>query len=434
MRIRLATKAKLGVGAGALTLLAFPLTAHAATTSSSTLPSPTASLSSSSPSSSTLSSSTLSSPASTLSSATNTASSLLASPQPAPTSTVTAPVTSALAPRAADSTSTATVPAPGATADAYAAQVAGVVAISHTHASASGSGTSSTADPVEIGGNPPASQFGGTESGPGNQSGSLVDTGPSSQFRLALAPWADSNTQNSASAISDIVLLDLGDQSTAQSASVRVLQSTSNATWSPSQSSANSSSDGAIITAGGPSGLYIDVLHAETNSSGAGQSYLVSINGNEIGSSSQVNGQCTLTIPSLLSLDCLTATGGTAGNIASQAAGVLDVTLGGTPAGANIGLIQASNSSGSPATPSVSSSSGGAQGSGSGGGQGSGGGGSAGSPGPAAASASQPATAASASLPFTGADIVVFLLTALALGLAGAALVWAARRFRMGAA
>lgn len=403
MPIRFTTKLKLGAGAGSLMLLAFPVAAHASTSSSPLGSTPLTSVSS---------------PVTqTVSGVTSTTG----------TSTLTAPITTALEPKAADTTPVVTVPAPGATADAYAAQVAGVVAISHTHASASGSGTSSTADPLEIGGTPPASQFGGTENGPGQKTGNLLDTGPSSQFRLALLPWGDSNSesagQNSASAISDVVLLDLGDQTTAQSASVRVLQSTSNATWNSSQSTASSSSDGAIIKAGGPSGLDIDLLHAETNSSGSGHSYLLSINGNEIGSSDQVNGQCTLTIPGLLSLDCLTATGGTASSVLTQTAGVLGVTVGGTSGPPTVGLIQATGSSGSAGIPSVSSASGGQQSSG--GGQSNTG---------AAESASQPAATASGPLAFTGADVLGLLLAALALGLIGITLVWTARRFRTGIA
>lgn len=391
-KLRFKTKVKLGAGAGTLMMLALPIAAHASTTATAPLATPTSSVSTTT---------------NTLSTATGTTS-------------LTAPVTSVLAPKAAGTTTVVTVPAPASTADAYAAKVDGLLAISHTHATASGSGTSSTADPLELGGpTPPASQFGGTQNGPGSTSSALLDTAPyapANQFRLALTPWAVSNTQNTASAVSDIVLLDLGDQTTAQSASVRVLQSTSNAAWNPSASSANASSDGAIVKAGGPGGLDIDLLHAETNSSGTGHSYLLSINGNEIGSSDQVNGQCTLTIPGLLSLDCLTATGGVANNVISQAAGVVNVTLGGTPAGLHVGLIQSTSNAGTPATPAVSSGNGGQQNGG--GNNGSGG------------SGSQAAKAGTGSLAFTGSNAFELLLAALLLGLIGSALVLATRRFR----
>lgn len=369
-------------------VLAFPLAAHASTT---TTPLPT-----------------------TTSSLTTTQSTVTGA---------TAPITQTLTPQTttADTTSTTTTPAPGGTAEAYAAQVAGVIAVSHTSASASGGGTSSTANPLELGGKPPASQFGGTQNGDGTSTGNLMDTGPSSQFRLALLPWSASNsqngTENSASALSDIVLLDLGDQTTAQSASVRVLQSESNATWNSSNSSGNSSSDGAIIKAGGPSGLNIDVLHAETSSSGTGSSYLLSINGNEIGSSGQVNGQCTLTIPSLLSLNCLTASGGTANSVTSEAAGVAEVVLGTPPAGLDIGLIQSKSSAGLGGSPSVSAGNGGQQGPASS---------------PTGSSGSAPA-ASSGSLPFTGFDSLALTLAALLLGAVGGLLVWTTRRMRTGA-
>ena len=378
-------------------VLSFPLAAHAST---STTPLPTTS-----------SLTTSSAPTSSVTTSVQSTA-----------SAVTAPITQALAPKATttDTSSTVTTPAPAGTAEAYAAQVAGVIAVSHTSASASGSGTSSTANPLEIGGKPPASQFGGTQNGPGSSGSALLDTGPSSQFRLALLPWSAVNTQdggqNTASALSDIVLLDLGDQTTAQSASVRVLQSQSNATWNSASSSGNSSSDGAIIKAGGPSGLDIDLLHAETSSSGTGNSYLLSINGNQIGTSGQVNGQCTLTIPGLLSLNCLTASGGTANSITSAAAGVAEVVLGTPPAGLDIGLIQSKSSSGLAGPPSVSAGSGNQQGS---------------SGGPTGNSGAAPAAAAgSGSLPFTGFDGLALTLAALLLSAVGGLLVWTTRRMR----
>ena len=374
-------------------LLTFPIAAHASTTATAPLATPTSSVSTT----------------------TKTVSTAIGA------TSLTAPVATVLSPKAADTTTIVTVPAPASTADAYAAKVDGLLAVSHTNATASGSGTTSTANPLELGGpNPPASQFGGTQNGAGSNSNALLDTAPyapANQFRLALTPWAVSNTQNTASAVSDIVLLDLGDQTTAQSASVRVLQSTSNATWNPSASSANASSDGAIVKAGGPGGLDIDLLHAETNSSGTGHSYLLSINGNEIGSSNQVNGACTLTIPGLLSLDCLTATGGVANNVISQAAGIVNVTLGGSPTGLHVGLIQSTSNAGTPAAPGVSAGNGGQQ---NGGGSNNGSGG----------SGSQAANAGSGSLAFTGSNALEFLLAALLLGLTGAALVLATRRFR----
>ncbi|HVA75504.1 MAG TPA: hypothetical protein VNF71_13180 [Acidimicrobiales bacterium] len=338
-------------------------------------------------------------------------------------STATASVSQALSPTNSDTgTATVTTPAPAGTAEAYAANVAGAVVISHTKTSASGSGTSSTADPLELGGNPPAGQFGGSQNGAGTTSSALVDTGPSSQFRLQLTPWTASNTNSTASAIADVLTLALGDQTTQESAYVALLQSTSNSSWNSSQSSGNASSDGAIVKAGGPSGLFLDVLHSDTNSNGTGSSYLLNVNGNEIGSNSQVNGQCTLTIPGLLTLNCLTASGGS--GLTSTAADVAQVLLGTGGTGAAIGLFHSQTTSGSAPSVSGGSSVEGGNGGGSGSGNGA-------STSPAASSAA--AASGSGSLAFTGSDVLATIVAGLLLGFAGAALVLVSRRRRSAA-
>lgn len=332
--------------------------------------------------------------------------------------------------------STVTQPAPPGSSEAYAAQVGDVAAISHTKASASSSGESATADPLELGGNPPAAAFGGTESGnsDGSNSGALLDTGKQPFGRLALTPWSTTNSHsasgNSASGLADIVWLDLGDPSTQQSASLRVLQSESNAQWTPDASTGNASADGAILDLGGPNGLAVDVLHSETSSSGAGSSYLLSINGNQIGTSGQAGGKCSVTLPGVLSLDCLTASGGTGTTgVLSSAAGVASATVGPATSGLTAALIQSKGTSAkAPAavTPAATSPASGAP---------------ATAPAAAAPAASAPAAAAPASaapaassrLPFTGANVGFLVGAALLLGGAGAGIVLVSRRPRAAA-
>lgn len=274
------------------------------------------------------------------------------------TSTLTTPLAGATKLRAASggaaAPTTVVTPAPAGEADAYAAKVGGVLALSHTHASASPGGESSTANAVEVMGAAPA-PLGGTQTGSGSNSGSLYDTGTTPAGRLAIAPWAVENSSNSsgnsAAGLADILLVDLGSPGSAQSASLRVLQSTSSASWTPTSSSGQGTSDGAILDVGGPGGLTIDVLHSQTSATGAGSSYLVSINGTEIGTSGQTNGSCQLTLPSLLSLSCLTASGGPGvlgpggTTVQSSAAGVLSTTVGGT-SGLTAGVLQVASSSG----------------------------------------------------------------------------------------
>ncbi|HET6964952.1 MAG TPA: hypothetical protein VFH58_09285 [Acidimicrobiales bacterium] len=325
-------------------------------------------------------------------------------------------------------------PAPPGSAEAYAAQVGDVAAISHTKASASSGGDSATADPLELGGNPPAAAFGGTESnGNGSKSGALLDTGKQPFGRLALTPWTTTNStstsNNSASGLADIVWLDLGDTSTSQSASLRVLQSQSSASWTPEASTGSASSDGAILDLGGPNGLAVDVLHSQTSSSGAGSSYLLSINGNQIGTSDQAGGKCSVDLPGVLSLDCLTASGGLGSNgVLSSAAGAASATVGPSSSGLTAALIQSkSTSAKAPAavTPAATSPAASAP---------------AAAPPAAAPPASAPAAApasaapaASSRLPFTGANVGFLVGAALLLGGAGAGIVLVSRRPRAAA-
>ena len=338
-------------------------------------------------------------------------------------------VTRASSVHSADTT-TVVVPAPTSTAAAYAANILNAIAISHTIASAGNNTTQGTANVLEIGGNPLAPQLGGTQKGAGSSSGVLLDTAqlmiPTSALQLQVAPWSVVNTQSSSasssSSIADLLVLTLGDTTTANSASLRVLQSTSNANWTSAQSTSNATSDGAILNLGGPSGLNVDLLHSDTSSTTPGSSYIISINGQQIGTNSQAGGQCALTIPSLLSLSCLTATGGLAGTLTTGTSQVVGVVL--NPGGANlpISLINSNAQSGigGISLPGISGGNGGQTGNT----------GSGAATGHAAAKA-QPATKAGHHrLAFTGIDLPVLLGIAVLLLTAGLGLVWWVRKPR----
>jgi hypothetical protein len=87
-----------------------------------------------------------------------------------------------------------------------------ILALSQTTASASGSRTAFNANPSEVGGNLATSDFGGNQTGAGTSNG-VFYTGPNSAWRSALVPSSAANGQSpsetTASALSDIVLLDL---------------------------------------------------------------------------------------------------------------------------------------------------------------------------------------------------------------------------------
>jgi hypothetical protein len=71
--------------------------------------------------------------------------------------------------------------------------------------------------------------------------------------------------------------------------------------------------------------LRVVLLHSEANSEGTGSSYLVGLNDTAIGTSDQANGACALTVDPLLTLLCLTASGGHG----LAAASVADLGVGG---------------------------------------------------------------------------------------------------------
>ncbi|HYT40029.1 MAG TPA: hypothetical protein VEN99_10990, partial [Acidimicrobiia bacterium] len=105
--------------------------------------------------------------------------------------------------------------------------------------------------------------------------------------------------------------------------------------------------------------IRVVLLHSEVSSEGRGHSYLVGLNGTEIGTDDQLGKSplCALNAPSLLSLSCLTASGGNgaAGGVTSGAAQVAEII----PAVAALGALNpvaaftATATSGTGQTPAV---------------------------------------------------------------------------------
>jgi hypothetical protein len=235
------------------------------------------------------------------------------------------------APVSADGT-TSTTPPPGA-AEANALLVDPLLAIAHTKATAGSGSGSATGNAVELGGEPLIEgKTGGTQQGVGSKEGSLLDTGVTPLGQLQLTPWSAAVTSAGDKTASDgdaaLVRLFLVDPTVLRAA---VLQSHSHAESDSSGTSSSSSSDGATLDAG-DGALSITVLHAESSSTAGSHSSLISINGNEIGSSDDANGSCALDVPDVASLSCLTATGGAG----TAAAAVGDATLGGGQATATV--------------------------------------------------------------------------------------------------
>ena len=295
-------------------------------------------------------------------------------------------------------------PPPPGSAEAYALLIDPLLAVGHTKAT-SGSSSSATANAVEVNGDPLIDgTTGGTQTGAGSKHGSLLDTGTTPLGQLQVTPWSATVTSSDSGSTSDadaaLLRLIVGDPSVLQAA---VLQSHSHAESNSSGSTSSSSSDGAVVNAG-DGALDVHVLHAESSSSSKGSSYLVGINGNQIGTSDDANGSCTVSVPDVVSLSCLSATGGKAGTVSDASSSVGDATLGSGQAG---GTVVGTRSSGQTVT------------------QGSG------TPvtSPQSGSSSSSGTGGS-SLPFTGSDLPPVVALGMLLVAAGAWLHQTRRRFR----
>lgn len=217
------------------------------------------------------------------------------------------------------------VPAPDATASGVAAQVGSLVDVSRTGATAGSSTASSEASVIRIA-EEPVLGLGGTQQGDGQSDGALLDTESTLPARVQLAPWAvsasgsGSATRQSRSSAA-VARADVPDVARAG-----VLTSDSQATHTDQKSSGTAVSDGFQL--GVLDAIRLVLLHSEVSSENGGSSYLVGLNGTEIGSDEQLGASplCALTAPGLLSLSCLTASGGSGSTVTEAAAQVAAIT------------------------------------------------------------------------------------------------------------
>jgi hypothetical protein len=217
------------------------------------------------------------------------------------------------------------VPAPPASASAVAAQVGSLLDVSQTGATAGGDGSAAQASVVDLLGHPLLG-LGGSQQGDGQSNGSLLDTGSSVPARVEVAPWsatADSHggvTHGHGSAAAARV-------DAPHVATAGVLTSESDATHTDMKSTGTAASDG--FQASILDGIGLVLLHSEVSSEGQGHSYLVGLNGTEIGTDQQLGGSllCSLNA-GLLSLSCLSSSGGAGavGGLTDAASQVVQVT------------------------------------------------------------------------------------------------------------
>jgi hypothetical protein len=209
-----------------------------------------------------------------------------------------------------------------------AAQVGSLVDVSRTGASADSGTASAEASVIRIAEHP-LFGLGGTQQGDGQSSGALLDTQASLPARVQVAPWAASasgshTSTRHAQSSAAVARADVPDI-----ANAGVLTSDSEATHTDQKSSGTAITDGFQL--GILNAIRLVLLHSEVSSEGGGNSYLVGLNGTEIGTNEQLGASplCALDASGLLSLSCLSASGGdsgTAGGVTNSAAQVAEVT------------------------------------------------------------------------------------------------------------
>ncbi|HVM09479.1 MAG TPA: hypothetical protein VM345_13510 [Acidimicrobiales bacterium] len=236
------------------------------------------------------------------------------------------------APAVAAESQVTIIPAEPGTADAVALEV-GPIKIGRALAKAGPTGTASdseaTGNAIEINGNPPAAQFGGSQKGKGKKTGELAKLSRDGAGSIRVAPWeaevADrqgGGTRSSSSA----ALVEIIGQGLLR---VDVARGEANAEHDGKDSKGWAQSDGARVFAGPANQLQLIVLHAESRSDNTGETYLVGINGTKIGTNSQIS-QCPLPLPQQLAVarvNCVAATGGAGAAVRSVTAGVVDLDV-----------------------------------------------------------------------------------------------------------
>ena len=304
-------------------------------------------------------------------------------------------------------TVTTTTPAPPGDSSAVAAEITGIVSVGKTSAHAASSGSGAHADALDLLGQRVS---GGDQTKPGSSDGNLIGTGDTPLGDAELAPWSAKVTEDSSGSTAQAEAA-LAHVNLADAVELWLLHSQSQAAWTPDKSSGDSFSDGAEVSALGA--LDIKVLHSEAHSGATGKSDLLVINGNEIGSSDQADGQCEIPADPLIHLLCLTADGGTSATGVTTSDGtVVSVDIGGGQLGGTIS--SSSTKGGKGQTPAPAQHNGGTT-----------------SGGKTTNGSRLPhTTGPAAALPFTGSDAGRLAVLGLAFAALGSAMVAFGRRTR----
>ena len=214
--------------------------------------------------------------------------------------------------------------APPGSATATALSVGSVAGVSTTGAAADSNTAGARASVVEVGG-APVLGTGGSQASTGQSGGALLDTGDALPAQAQVAPWraaasgsaADSTRSSTASAAA-------ARAEVPEVAKLGVLQSQSSAEHRSGKSIGAGSSDALELSLADIA--HLTLLHSDVRSEGGGHSYLVGLNGTEIGTDEQFGQLCAVKAADLVALSCLTASGGLAGGVIGGSAEVLGVS------------------------------------------------------------------------------------------------------------
>ncbi|HET9772827.1 MAG TPA: hypothetical protein VFS16_18165 [Acidimicrobiia bacterium] len=235
--------------------------------------------------------------------------------------------------------------APPGGATATALKVGSLVGVSTTGAAADPNTAGAQASVLEVGGEPVLGT-GGSQPATGESGGALLDTGTGLPAQVQVAPWRASATGSaSGSTRASEASAAVARAEVPEVARLGVLQSSSSAEHRSTKSVGAASSDG--IDLGLADVARIILLHSETSSEGHGSSYLLGLNGTEIGTDEQLGQTCALQATGLLGLSCLQASGGLAGALLGGNAEVLGIS---TPLAAVLDPVTAFSTTSSAGT------------------------------------------------------------------------------------
>ena len=185
--------------------------------------------------------------------------------------------------------------APAGTATATAAQVTNLVGISTTGATADSNTAGAQAAVINLGGQPLLGT-GGAQTSEGESGGALLDTGTAVPAHVQLAPWhaaakgSPSSAHRSSSASAALARAEAPGV-----AKLGVLTADSQADHQTAQSTALSTSNAVDLSLADVANIVL--LHSEAGASGTGHSYLVGLNGTELGTDDQLGPSCALDAP-----------------------------------------------------------------------------------------------------------------------------------------